>query len=123
MKKIQISHSAERITWLKNNAGFTLIELMATVAILGVLVTAALATFDAATEKQRIAACEANLDTIEIAIHRAAAIYEKPLNLIDNDDVNPFIKGGIAALQCEAHNNPQPSYSVVNGVISPAHSH
>lgn len=96
---------------------------MATVAILGVLVTAALATFDVATEKQRIAACETNLDTIRIAINRAAAVYEKPLNQINDADVNQFITGGIGALQCDARKNPQASYHVVNGVISPAHNH
>ena len=104
-------------------SGFTLLELLAVVAILGILAVAAVGMFDVSTEKARVRECDNNIKTIQIAINRAAAIYEKPLNEINNADVDLFITGGIKALQCEAHNNPQPSYSVVNGEVSPAHNH
>lgn len=123
MKKFNCQQISRKTASLKDSAGFTLIELMVVVAILAILVTAAVATFDIATEKQRIASCNTNLDTIRIAINRAAAVYEKPLNQINDADVNQFITGGIGALQCDARKNPQASYHVVNGVISPAHNH
>ena len=96
---------------------------MVTVSILGILVTAAVGVFDISTQKQRIVACDTNKETIELAIARAAAIYEKPVGQIFDADVDPFITGGIASLQCEANKNPQARYHVINGVISPQHNH
>lgn len=103
--------------------GFTILELMAVIAILGVLAVAAIGMFDVSTEKARVAQCDNNKKTIEIAINRAAAIYELPKTSINDAQVSPYITGGLSALQCTAKKNPQATYHVVNGVISPAHNH
>lgn len=123
MKKLQATHTPKTRKIFAASDGFTLIELMVTVAILGILVTAAVAAFDRVNERQRIEACATNLDTINIAISRAAAIYEKPLSQINDAEVSQFITGGISALQCEARTNPQHEYHVANGVVTPAHNH
>lgn len=104
-------------------SGFTIVELMGVVAILGILLMAAMGAFDLATERARVSECDNNIKTIEIAINRAAALYELPKSSINDAQVNQFITGGLASLSCSARKNPQHTYHVVNGVISPEHNH
>lgn len=96
---------------------------MAVVAILGILLMAALGSFNIATERARVQECDNNIKTIQIAINRAAAIYELPKSAINDAEVDKFITGGIASLSCSAQKNPEHSYHVVNGVITPEHNH
>ena len=53
---------------IRNEKGFTLIELMVVVLIIGILVAVAIPTFSSAAENARDKACQANLRTIDGAI-------------------------------------------------------
>ena len=55
----------------KNKKGFTLVELMVVVAILGILVAVAIPVYNSVTTKAEINTCAANLRTIESAIMQA----------------------------------------------------
>lgn len=57
---------------LKNKKGFTLVELMVVVAILGVLVAVAIPVYNNVTENAKEKTCAANCRTIESAITQAA---------------------------------------------------
>ena len=120
-----LSHNNNRCfkSLRSETSGFTLLELLAVVAILGILAVAAVGMFDVSTEKARVRECDNNIKTIQIAINRAAAIYELPTTSINDAQVNPYINGGLAALTCSAKKNPQSTYHVVGGIINPAHNH
>ncbi|MEG1849959.1 MAG: prepilin-type N-terminal cleavage/methylation domain-containing protein [Oscillospiraceae bacterium] len=55
----------------KSKKGFTLVELMVVVAILGVLVAVAIPVYNGMTEKAEMNTCRANIRTIESAIMQA----------------------------------------------------
>lgn len=96
---------------------------MVTVLILGILITTAVGLFNTSIQKANRAACAANVETINLAIARAALISGKSIYIINDADVNPYITGGLASLQCNAKPNPVSTYHVVGGVITPAHNH
>lgn len=56
---------------LKNKKGFTLVELMVVVAILGILVAVAVPVYNNSTSKAEAKTCAANIRTIESAITQA----------------------------------------------------
>ncbi|MBN2852261.1 MAG: prepilin-type N-terminal cleavage/methylation domain-containing protein [Clostridia bacterium] len=63
---------------MKNQKGFTLVELMVVVAILGVLVAIAIPVYNNVTNNAKIAACKASVRTINGAIevyHAATGSY------------------------------------------------
>lgn len=106
-----------------NESGFTLVELMITVAILGIVLSSAIGLFNLSTQKSYIETCNENMVTITTAINRAAALNGKNLDAITDADVNPYITGGMSSLKCQAQKNPRPSYHVQGGQISPVHNH
>lgn len=53
---------------LKNKKGFTLVELMVVVAILGILVAVAVPVYNNVTENAKKTACKSNISTIESAV-------------------------------------------------------
>ena len=62
---------------LKNKKGFTLVELMVVVAILGILVAVAVPVYKNATGDAKNNACATNVKTIESAFQMARASGEK----------------------------------------------
>ncbi len=70
----------------RSQSGFTLIEIMIVVAIIGILLGIAIPNFRAHTEKARAQACQANLRLIK----NAAALWalENKKALTDSVDVN-----------------------------------
>jgi type II secretion system protein G len=54
----------------KNNKGFTLVELMVVVVIIGILVAIAIPVYNASTARAEAGACEANIRMIESAIEQ-----------------------------------------------------
>lgn len=75
-------------------AGFTLVEIMIVVAIIGLLAAIAIPSFVHARAKSQATACINNLRQIEAAVQQVA--IEKGLHLGDNvvfpDDVSAYIK-------------------------------
>ena len=56
---------------LKNKKGFTLVELMVVVAILGILVAVAIPVYSSVTDKAERNTCVANIRTVESAVMQA----------------------------------------------------
>lgn len=108
--------------------GFSLAELMVTVAVLGILLAAAIPIFNTSINNQRIKDCRANRVIITSAINRAAAISGKNKVDIDSADstvktiLNRFIPGdGLDGLVCSVGSN-KTGYTVENGqVVGHAH--
>jgi prepilin-type N-terminal cleavage/methylation domain-containing protein len=113
-------------------AGFTLVEIMIVVAIIGLLAAIAIPSFLHARTKSQATACINNLRQIECAVQQVA--IEKGKHVGDNlnypDDITPYIKlnsdnqipgcpaGGIYNLQ-SVGTIPQAICSLGNNVNPP----
>ena len=64
----------------KDNRGFTLVELMVVVVIIGVLTAIAIPVYKASTDKAEASACAANLRMIDSAIQQYMMNEGKPPN-------------------------------------------
>lgn len=80
--------------WL-NRKGFTLVEIMIVVAIIGLLAAIAIPNFVKARETAQKNACINNLRQIEGAIQQWALENKKTgTSAVTSADVGPYIKGG-----------------------------
>lgn len=70
----------------RNNKGFTLVELMVVLLIIGILVAIAIPIYIGTQENARKKACIANLRTIDGAIAQYAAEEEKELTDINTTE-------------------------------------
>jgi len=75
-------------------AGFTLVEIMIAVAIIGLLAAIAIPSFLHARTKSQATACISNLRQIECAVQQVAIEEGKHVGDTLNypDDITPFIK-------------------------------
>ena len=74
---------------MQNQKGFTLVELMVVVVIIGILVAIAVPVYNSVTEKAARGAVEANLRTIDGAIMMYYVGEDSPTDLTDVNDLNP----------------------------------
>ena len=86
---------------MQNQKGFTLVELMVVIVILGILVAIAVPIYNSVTEKAERAAIEANLRTIDGAIMQATATQDEA-DVDTAADVDAlmadYIQGDLASL-------------------------
>jgi prepilin-type N-terminal cleavage/methylation domain-containing protein len=86
----------------KNAKGFTLVEIMIVVAIIGLLAAIAVPNFVQARQSARTNACINNLRLVDAAKEQ----YALESNLDDGDaiaagtDLDDYLKGGWAAMEC-----------------------
>ncbi len=85
----------------KNTAGFTLVEIMIVVAIIGLLAAIAIPNFVQARNNARASVCINNLRQVDSAKEQVA--LENDLD--DGDavvaaDLDPYIRGAFASLTC-----------------------
>ena len=78
----------------KNTAGFTLVEIMIVVAIIGLLAAIAVPNFAQARTNARRGTCINNLRLIDAAMEQYALENNKDSNTTPADaDVEPYLKG------------------------------
>ncbi len=87
---------------MKKKAGFTLVEIMIVVAIIGLLAAIAIPSFVQARNTSRQNACINNLRQIESAKEQLAMAENLPSDAayetdFDDEDLDPYIRGGVAA--------------------------
>ena len=86
-----------------NKKGFTLVEIMIVVAIIGLLAAIAIPNFIKARETSQTNACIENLRQIDSAKQQWA--IEEKKDSTDTPvaaDLDAYIKGGYASIQCPA---------------------
>lgn len=72
---------------MKNKKGFTLVELMVVVAILGILVAVAVPVYNNVTEKAAVQTVQANVRTLESAITQMEAVTGKKVASVTTGSV------------------------------------
>lgn len=74
-----------------HDEGFTLVELMTVVLILGILVAVAVASFAMSTERSRRVTCQANQRSIASAINIYREAHDGALPAV-LDDLRPYVR-------------------------------
>jgi prepilin-type N-terminal cleavage/methylation domain-containing protein len=72
----------------RNNKGFTLVELMVVLLIIGILIAIAIPIYNSTQAKAKEKACQANLRTIDGAITQYAASEDVEINSVNIENIN-----------------------------------
>ena len=104
---------------LKNKKGFTLVELMVVVAILGILVAVAVPVYNSVTEKAQKNACAANLRTIESAVMQATIDGVDAASIDTMASLNKYLKDA-DKLSCPKDGD---LYTIADGVPTCPNNH
>ena len=93
---------AEKIgTYVMRKKGFTLIEILIVVMILGILVAMAIPNFTAARDRVKKDMCINNLRQLKLAKEQYALEYEKGLSITPAAaDLDNYIRDGTDSLIC-----------------------
>lgn len=96
---------------IRNEKGFTLIELMVVVLIIGILVAVAIPVFGSAANNARLKACRANLRTIDGAVAQYQAEYNSyPVDIATLVTTNFLKKAPV-----DPHDNTAAGTYTING--------
>lgn len=99
----------------QDQKGFTLVELMVVVVILGILVAIAVPLYNTQTEKAKRATCFANQRMIESAAVQYALDKDKEITEVnDLDDLNDYFQGN-APTTCPSTGE---AYSITGGKVT-----
>ena len=95
----------------KQDKGFTLVELLIVIVILGILATVTVFAVRGITDQGETSACAADLKTLEVAVETFYAKFGTSLG--DPSTADLVNEGFLVA-------NATPKYAVTSGVISTA---
>ncbi len=102
----------------QDQKGFTLVELMVVVVILGILVAIAVPLYNAQTEKAKTTTCQANQRIIESAIVQWSMDHPDNENIPSLDD----LVGDYLQSKPECPSNNDPSNNDTYDIVQPAGS-
>lgn len=105
--------------WMKSNKGFTLVELMVVIIILGILVAIAVPIYNDVTYNAKVRACEANIRTLNGAI---SMYYSKEGKYPDDiSELDPYVKDA-STLKCPVNGSDYYQLNNARDAIEP-HNH
>ncbi|MBS3974257.1 MAG: hypothetical protein KGZ89_05260 [Actinobacteria bacterium] len=105
---------------LRGESGFSLAELAGVVAIIGILVSIAVASYTFTTSRAHSVACESNRRTLDGAVQLYRA--DNSGRAIDDiTDLEPYIENPVSAFRCPAAPTVSLSYNATTGQIECAY--